>query len=621
MPSPACRSSMLLTIVALLAATLTGARSLANPPSEIAKKVVPSVVLVTTEDDQGEALARGSGFVVAEGVIATNLHVIRGASKAFVKVVNSETQLEVLGIVAENNEWDLVLLAVKDLTAPPLPLGDSTALQVGDDVYAVGNPHGLEGTFSAGIISSIRRIEGDALLQITAPISPGSSGGPIVNEDAQVVGVATLAIVERPKVGFAGSSSFLADMIASLNDEQPLTALRALSTEVERTEPPRDVYWIHIVEWMNIRAEVGDAEAMAILGGLYANGSCVEHDDGEAVRWYRDAAELGDAGAMSDLAFMYAVGRGVSKDESEAARWYHLAAMLGHATAASNLGLMYANGQGVETDYSEAVSWYRRAADMGHAAGMFNLGFMYAQGKGVPRDDREAVGWYRKAANLRFTEAMFNLALMYADGRGVVQDDREAVKWYRAAAELGSAVAMSNLGLMYAGGRGVLQDDGEAVAWCRKAADLGEVGAMATLGFMYANGRGVAKDDEEAAKWYRKAADLGNAMAASNLGLMYANGRGVQQSDQEAVLWYRKAANLGHAAAMANLGGMYALGKGVAQDDIEAYAWLSTAVALGSQKAIEGRDFVANRLTPGARLTAQALAKQRLEEIEKALKK
>lgn len=82
MPSPACRSSMLLTIVALLAATLTGARSLANPPSEIAKKVMPSVVLVTTEDDQGEALARGSGFVVAEGVIATNLHVIRGASWA-----------------------------------------------------------------------------------------------------------------------------------------------------------------------------------------------------------------------------------------------------------------------------------------------------------------------------------------------------------------------------------------------------------------------------------------------------------------------------------------------------------------------------------------------------------
>lgn len=372
MPSPACRSSMLLTIVALLAATLTGARSLANPPSEIAKKVMPSVVLVTTEDDQGEALARGSGFVVAEGVIATNLHVIRSASKAFVKVVNSEIQLEVLGIVAENNEWDLVLLAVKDLTAPPLPLGDSTALQVGDDVYAVGNPHGLEGTFSAGIISSIRRIEGDALLQITAPISPGSSGGPIVNKDAEVVGIAVASLMEGQNLNFAISASYLGPMAKERGDPQPLPGLDAEPAEPHESkdeERSPDTDLSQFVEWMNARAQEGDADAMVSLGA------------------------------------MYAFGRGVPQDDNEAVKWFLKAADLGHAKAMYNLGVMYAKGKGVGQDEREAVKWYHKAADMGVAPAMFSLGDAYAKGEGVIQDDVEAYTWFSVASALGLTEA------------------------------------------------------------------------------------------------------------------------------------------------------------------------------------------------------------------------
>ena len=99
------------------------------------------------------------------------LEVVRNLMTAY-----SEGQWDVL--VATDAARDIVLLSVEGLKAPLLTIGDSKHVAVGDEVYAVGNPRGLEGTFSAGIISSIRAVGDDSLLQITAPISPGSSGGP-----------------------------------------------------------------------------------------------------------------------------------------------------------------------------------------------------------------------------------------------------------------------------------------------------------------------------------------------------------------------------------------------------------------------------------------------------------
>lgn len=581
------RILLVVNLLAWIAAATTSAKSLAAPPSEIARKVMPSVVLVTTENDHGEALARGSGFVVAEGVIATNLHVIRGASKAFVKVVNAETQLEVLGIVAENREWDLVLLAVKDLKAPPLPIGDSDALQIGDDVYAVGNPHGLEGTFSAGIVSSIRRIGGDALLQVTAPISPGSSGGPIVNKDAEVVGMAVASLAEGQNLNFAVSASYLKPMLKTRSDPLPLPGSDAEGEKTARQdgEDASDVDWSQIAEWVMAQAESGDPVAMFNLGMMYAQGWGVHHDDVEAGMWLLKAADLGNSSAMV------------------------------------NIGVRYAKGDGVAQDHIEAAKWFRKAADLGVTQAMSNLGNLYANGWGVAEDDREAVKWQRKAADAGYSGAMYILGIMYIKGEGVVQDVGEALKWLQKAAEQGSFDATYLLGQMYAAGRGVTQDDREAVKWYRKAADLGAEKAMVTLGEMYFNGKGVERDENEAAQWFRKASQLGNAVASLKLGVMYAEGEGVEKDDREALRWFRKAADLGDASAMCYLGVMYTDGRGVAQDDIEAYAWYSVSAAFGLDSGKELRDLAAKRLTSEARLMAQARAKEHMARIERATSK
>ena len=131
---------------------------------QIAQSIFPSVVLLVMEDENGQPVSLGSGFFVRVGVIATNQHVIEEAASGYAKVVGQDTKHDIGGVVGLDVMRDLVLLSVGDIKAPSLSLGDSDKVFVGDEVYVVGNPYGLEGTFSQGIISGVRKIGQDSLL-------------------------------------------------------------------------------------------------------------------------------------------------------------------------------------------------------------------------------------------------------------------------------------------------------------------------------------------------------------------------------------------------------------------------------------------------------------------------
>ena len=186
-------------------------------PREIAVQAFPSVVMLVTEDSRGQPLAIGSGFFVKENVIASNAHVIEGAAGGYAKLVGQKAKFNIKGIVAIDSRHDLVLLGVQDTAAPTLELGDSARAVVGDRVYSLGNPSGLEGTFAEGIISGIRDIEGDKLLQITAPISPGSSGGPILDESGSVVGVAVATYKGGQNLNFAIPIAEVTNLITKIH--------------------------------------------------------------------------------------------------------------------------------------------------------------------------------------------------------------------------------------------------------------------------------------------------------------------------------------------------------------------------------------------------------------------
>ena len=171
---------------------------------DLVRRIKPSAVAIETFDSRGEKLSRGSGFFVDTDRIVTNRHVIEGAYRA---EVHSSTGavFQVKGVLAVDAEGDLALLKI-DVPASlvrPLPL-DKTSPQEGESVVVIGNPLGLEGSVTNGIVSAVRDIPTfGRIIQITAPISPGSSGSPVVNMQGQVIGIATLQITGGQSVNFA----------------------------------------------------------------------------------------------------------------------------------------------------------------------------------------------------------------------------------------------------------------------------------------------------------------------------------------------------------------------------------------------------------------------------------
>ena len=218
---------------------LVGASSAhAQTAQEIAKKAFGSTVLLVMDDANGQPLSLGTGFFVRDGEIASNLHVVEGAARGYAKLVGQKTKYDIEGITAVDAERDLIVLKISASRSQALPLGSSDAVQVGESVFAVGNPQGLEGTFSQGIVSSIREVGSDKLLQITAPISPGSSGGPVLNGKGEVIGVSVATFRGGQNLNFAIPSDYLKALLAKAGpakpfaQARPVRAMRSILTDL-----------------------------------------------------------------------------------------------------------------------------------------------------------------------------------------------------------------------------------------------------------------------------------------------------------------------------------------------------------------------------------------------------
>ena len=180
---------------------------------ELVRRIKPSAVAIETFDSRGEKLSRGSGFFVEADRIVTNRHVLEGAHRA---EVHSSTGaiFPVKGVLAVDAEGDLALLKIDAPATQIRPLSlDKTSPQEGESVVVIGNPLGLEGSVTNGIVSAVRDIPTfGRIIQITAPISAGSSGSPVVNMQGQVIGVATLQITGGQSVNFAIPSERIAQL-------------------------------------------------------------------------------------------------------------------------------------------------------------------------------------------------------------------------------------------------------------------------------------------------------------------------------------------------------------------------------------------------------------------------
>lgn len=199
----------------------------ANSPRRIAAKSFPSVALLIMMDKRGKPVSIGSGFVVAPGVLATNYHVIQGAAKGKLKFVGEDREYPIIGAVGLDVWADVALVKIDDATHPALPIGISGRVAVGDRVFVIGNPKGLVGTFSEGLISAIRRVKKsrDYAFQMSAPISKGSSGGPVVNSEGEVVGLSRSILMTGQNLNFAVPASYVVGLLGNMTSPRTLRSI------------------------------------------------------------------------------------------------------------------------------------------------------------------------------------------------------------------------------------------------------------------------------------------------------------------------------------------------------------------------------------------------------------
>jgi tetratricopeptide (TPR) repeat protein len=209
---------------------------------ELVRRIKPSAVAIETFDSRGEKLSRGSGFFIESDRIVTNRHVIEGAYRAEVHS-STGTVFPVRGVLAVDAEGDIALLKI-DMPNPPVrPLSlDKTSPQEGESVVVIGNPLGLEGSVTNGIVSAVRDIPTfGRIIQITAAISAGSSGSPVVNMQGQVIGIATLQVTGGQSVNFAIPSERITQLqVASLVSLSDLVATSGRNKRAKAVQFFRD---------------------------------------------------------------------------------------------------------------------------------------------------------------------------------------------------------------------------------------------------------------------------------------------------------------------------------------------------------------------------------------------
>ena len=173
---------------------------------DLVRRVKPSVVSVLTYDAKGEPLISGTGFFIRPGEVVTNVHVIRGAHRVEIHTLEGKGRtFPVAGALAMDKEADLALLSVNVPPERSRPLQLASSLpDEGEQVFLIGNPLRLEGSVSDGIVSAVREVpDVGRIIQITAPVSHGNSGSPLLNMRGQVIGIVTVKVTNGQNINLA----------------------------------------------------------------------------------------------------------------------------------------------------------------------------------------------------------------------------------------------------------------------------------------------------------------------------------------------------------------------------------------------------------------------------------
>lgn len=331
-PSAVAQARFAVTRWAVLATALTllpGAVANAQEPiktvltvPELVKQKASSVVNISTFDASGKADKQGSGFVVdSSGTIVTAFHMLRGAVSVAVKTHDGEIY-DSIDIVQYDVRRDLAVVRIRPYRPlQPIPFAGDDELTIGENAAAISNPQGLDASVSAGIVSGYRQADGFRLIQTTAPVSPGSSGGPLFNMTGNVIGMVASQIdsSQGQNLNFAVPVIYIRTLLKADRNSISLRDLGRIAGNGSRGDRAPDRGLIETVPPQAVSAYKLDKNIVASLLGCFADESrgsvvCATEFDAPTVgrfgiqvqllraRMMQAGTELSSADVGSDLA-------------------------------------------------------------------------------------------------------------------------------------------------------------------------------------------------------------------------------------------------------------------------------------------------------------------------------
>lgn len=188
---------------------------------QVYSKTNKAIVTIYTFDNNDNPISQGSGVVLNQkGWVVTNYHVYKGASKLVVKHGNKIIAYS--SIISSDAEKDILILKIADHSFSSIPIGNSDLLKVGQKIYAIGSPKGFENTISEGIISGLRsnKEKTEKFIQISAAISPGSSGGAVINTKGELIAITTLTVTKGQNLNFAIPVNDILELYKNTSNKQ-----------------------------------------------------------------------------------------------------------------------------------------------------------------------------------------------------------------------------------------------------------------------------------------------------------------------------------------------------------------------------------------------------------------
>lgn len=431
---------------------------------QIYKKVTGAVVVIHAYNSNNELAKQGSGVVINDkGYIVTNYHVLEGCER--LEVLHNKEIIPYVDIIGIDVEKDILILKIEEKKFPSIKIGDIQKITIGQRAYAIGSPLGFENTISEGIISGLRNFKttGRNFIQISASISPGSSGGAVVNDKGELIGISTLTVSDGQNINFAiPIDDALAVKIGSYSKDESYKDFELFSKGLNASK--KGNYQEAISFYTSyLRKYPNDANAYNNRGNIKYKLSFYR----EAIQDFSKAIEINP-----NLAEVYN-NRGIAKN---------------------NL-----------SDYRGAIQDCNKALELNP-----NLAEAYlsrGNAKGDLKDDRGAIQDYNRAIEINI-----NYAMAY-NNRGTTKyslsDYSGAIQDYNKAIEINPNYADAYV--MRGNVKGAIKDYRGAIQDCNKAIEINPKYAIA-----YCN-RGVSKfqlgDNAGACLDWSKAGELGDSKA------------------------------------------------------------------------------------------------------------